>query len=104
MENTLLTKQQQLSLEILNDNILNPDILLQHCPLDYGRHTLNPKNDLGNFQQLPTELQHQVLRELDIQVSSHLSTREPECHGHGQQHRGVPEGKARTLKSLTHSK
>jgi hypothetical protein len=42
-------------------NLLDPEILLKRCPLDYGRHKLEPRSDLGDLEKLPAELRHHML-------------------------------------------
>jgi hypothetical protein len=61
-----LVKLQQASLQILNDYVLDPIILIEGCRLDYGRHVLNPKHDLGSFCSLSVELEHYILNEVDL--------------------------------------
>ena len=64
------------SLRVLNQYILDPAILLENCPLDYGRHTPDarlgtlhmPIGNLGHISKLPLELQHHVLLSLDVQT------------------------------------
>jgi hypothetical protein len=65
MANSTLTAEPQIALRILDDFILDPDILLKRCPLDYGRHKLEPRFDLGDLEKLPTELHHHMLNFLD---------------------------------------
>ena len=80
------------SLRVLNQYILDPAILLENCPLDYGRHTPDarlgtlhmPIGNLGHISKLPLELQHHVLLSLDVQT----------LYGYGCSERvtGVAEG------------
>jgi hypothetical protein len=67
MSSSDLTPLQRTSLYILNDNVFDRDILRKQVPLDHGRHTLNPQQDLGDLDKLPTELHHLILEELDIE-------------------------------------
>lgn len=62
-----LTKSQQHTVKLLNDNILNPDSLAQRCPLHYGLHQLAPKTSLEALHVLSTELLDEVLGYLDSQ-------------------------------------
>ncbi|KAL9099211.1 MAG: hypothetical protein Q9163_005254 [Psora crenata] len=51
----------------LKDNTLDENELVEHCPLDIGRHTLKPKCNLGSLDLLPSELLSGVLSQLDLQ-------------------------------------
>jgi hypothetical protein len=62
-----LTELQRSSLYILTDSIIDSDVLSKGCPLDHGRHTLKPKKSLGSLIRLPTELQHYILGEVDLE-------------------------------------
>lgn len=62
-----LGELKRTSQRILDYYILDHKILEQRCPLDYGRHTLQPKRDLGGLSKIPLELQHYVLGEIDVQ-------------------------------------
>ncbi|KAF2187249.1 hypothetical protein K469DRAFT_685783 [Zopfia rhizophila CBS 207.26] len=62
----------------LHEFVLGNDILITHCPLDYGRHSLSPTTDLGSLDKLVTELQFMILRNLDVQ-----STRFPPLQSAG---------------------
>jgi hypothetical protein len=66
MHSNTLTRQQLISLRILNENILDPKTLLKHCPLDYGRHVFHQTGHIGMFGRLPLEIQHKVLSHVDI--------------------------------------
>lgn len=47
------------------------DVLYTRCPLDYGRHPVDPiksKVGLGKLDKLPTELQHQILLDVDVRT------------------------------------
>jgi hypothetical protein len=62
-----LAELKRTSQRILDNYILDHKILEERCLLDYGRHTLQPKHDLGGLSKLPLELQHYVLGEIDVQ-------------------------------------
>ena len=51
----------------LTDNTLEDNDLAQHCPLDNGRHRLDPKYNLGNLALLPPEILTAVLTQVDLQ-------------------------------------
>lgn len=50
----------------LKDFTLDDNILERNLPLDNGRHSLEPKSDLGKLQALPPELMHGILMQLDL--------------------------------------
>lgn len=59
--------------KILNEQVIDPEILLQHCSLDYGRHDDQSTGEnqskcgsLGVLDLLPVELQHKVLGMTDV--------------------------------------
>ncbi|KAF2875371.1 hypothetical protein BDV95DRAFT_316071 [Massariosphaeria phaeospora] len=55
------------TLKHLHDYILDPNVLLAHCPLDHLRQTtVTPVCDLAAFDKFPTELQHAILAEVDV--------------------------------------
>lgn len=51
----------------LKDNTLDEQSLEQTCPLDIGKHRLEPTYDLGRLEILPYELLADVLAQLDLQ-------------------------------------
>lgn len=53
-------------MKLLDDKILDPDALLEHCPLDYGRHSPVPVTSLGTRDVLPTELRCQIIGDVDM--------------------------------------
>ncbi|CAO2651385.1 Nn.00g039550.m01.CDS01 [Neocucurbitaria sp. VM-36] len=61
-----LSEWQRLAIKILDDALLNPDLVVRQCPLDHGRHTLNPQFGLGSLDKLPIELQHEILGHVDV--------------------------------------
>ena len=56
----------------MKDNALNDNHLVQRCPLDNGRHTLEPRFDLGRLDGIPPELLYLVLCHLDLQSLTDL--------------------------------
>ncbi|KAF2159309.1 hypothetical protein M409DRAFT_60895 [Zasmidium cellare ATCC 36951] len=48
----------------LKDNSLDENHLDQTCPLDIGRHQLEPVHDLGDLDRLPCELIDQILAQI----------------------------------------
>jgi hypothetical protein len=66
MADSQLNEAQQRAVKLLNDNILNPRILLKLCLLDNGRHSPQPKVSLGALEALPVELLDEVLGHIDI--------------------------------------
>ena len=63
------TELQELTTPRLNikDHTLDDNHLVQNCPLDNGRHTLEPRFDLARLDGIPPELLHLVLCQLDLQ-------------------------------------
>lgn len=51
----------------IKDNTLDDNDLVRRCPLDNGRHTLEPRFDLGCLDGIPPELLYLVLYHLDLQ-------------------------------------
>jgi hypothetical protein len=66
MDSAELTKLQRTSFRLLS-NTFDQDALQTTCPLDHGRHNPSAKYDLGVLSRLPTELQHQILGDVDVQ-------------------------------------
>jgi hypothetical protein len=66
MANSSLTAEQNIAARILDEFVLHPGIFLKRCPLDYGRHKLEPCMDLGDLEKLPTELRHHMLGFLEV--------------------------------------
>jgi len=56
----------------INDHTLDNAHLASNCPLDIGRHVLNPTCDLGLFDSLPLELVTDIILHLDIETLFHL--------------------------------
>jgi len=50
----------------LKDFTLDDNSLTHTCPLDYHRHHLDPKHDLGVLDELPLELLEFVLVQIDL--------------------------------------
>ncbi|CAK3945229.1 Cyclin-like F-box [Lecanosticta acicola] len=50
----------------LKDNTLNEQELDRLCPLDFGKHDLEPRKDLGGLERLPYELIAEILALLDL--------------------------------------
>jgi hypothetical protein len=98
MNNNTLTQQQLVSLRILNENILDPKILLKHCPLDYGRHMIRQTGDIVMFGKLPLEIQHEVLSHVNIDTILTFTTGKSKRHGCRQQHNGISGGYGRSSK------
>ncbi|KAF2027949.1 hypothetical protein EK21DRAFT_91046 [Setomelanomma holmii] len=68
MDELHLSDNQGTAMDLLNGDMLDPKILLEYCPLDYGRQPwLIPKASLGALETLLTELCCQVLRAVDVQ-------------------------------------
>ncbi|KAH7408706.1 hypothetical protein DE146DRAFT_629598 [Phaeosphaeria sp. MPI-PUGE-AT-0046c] len=67
MDDQELADLKRESLRILHGYILDPEVLKKGCLLDFGRHNLQPKHDLGALKKLPLELLHQVLGDIDVQ-------------------------------------
>jgi len=51
----------------MKDYTLDDNELDEHCPLDIGRHNLDPACNLGSLDLLPPELLNAVLSQLDLQ-------------------------------------
>jgi hypothetical protein len=66
MADTTIAEHQRTALKILDEHILDSAVLVNKCPLDYGRHILAPRFDLGNLQKLSTELYYHVLGYVDV--------------------------------------
>lgn len=62
-----LADAQQRAVKQLNLNILDPEILRSHCPLDHGRHIPVPKASLDILTSLPPELHFEILGRVDLQ-------------------------------------
>ena len=52
--------------KLFEGELLDPDVLVQHCPLDYGRHVLHPVADLGQLN-FPIEILHNILSYVDLE-------------------------------------
>ncbi|KAH7063838.1 hypothetical protein BKA63DRAFT_609002 [Paraphoma chrysanthemicola] len=68
MEGDQLTDAQRRAVMILNRQILDPRVLLKNCLLDYGRHEVKPKYDLGGLDLLPTEIRCAILENIDVKT------------------------------------
>ena len=68
MADSTLTELQRVTVQMLDNWVMDPKILIQNCPLDHGRHEIKPKHDLGGLHVLPTELQQHVLCFVDIKT------------------------------------
>jgi hypothetical protein len=62
-----LTEAQQRAVDLLHKHIrLDPKKVCRRCPLDYGRHSLAPKNSLGTLEALPVELLCKILEHVNV--------------------------------------
>jgi hypothetical protein len=55
--------------KLLTPGLVDPPTLLVHCPLDRRSPAGNHKQDVGNLgdlEQLPTEVQQETLRHMDV--------------------------------------
>ncbi|KNG46410.1 zinc finger containing protein [Stemphylium lycopersici] len=68
MADSTLTELQRTTARMLDDWIVDPEILIQNCPLDHGRHEIKPKHGLGSLHSLPAELQQHILGFVDIKT------------------------------------
>jgi hypothetical protein len=50
----------------LKDFTLDDNDLIRTCPLDYHKHRLDPKHDLGTLDTLPLELLGLILVQIDL--------------------------------------
>jgi hypothetical protein len=61
-----MTPSSHNDFKLFEGELLDPDILVQHCPLDYGRHVLRPVAYLGQLN-LPIEILHRILSYVDME-------------------------------------
>ncbi|KAF2653181.1 hypothetical protein K491DRAFT_551256, partial [Lophiostoma macrostomum CBS 122681] len=51
----------------LAEDVLAKEVLTLHCPLDYEKHAVKPKEGLGALDILALEIKQEVLERLDVQ-------------------------------------